>query len=271
MERIKIRSSISSESYKIVDDGKIFFLKQIHSSYLKVIKKIEKKVIQEKLISLNSTYLTKVISITYENEVINILTEFVRGIPLNDFIQLKKYGRHISLELANHFAATILFGINALHSNNIIHGDLKPSNIIIEEPSLTPKITDFFFNYVKFPEKVHIFKRIFTKSYRYSLFSSQYYMPPRAFLNINPKKGLDYFAAGIILFIIYTGKPPVPKEFLFNREKIIKWKLSKNHLNYYIKNLEKGNISLEITNTILELLSNYFKYHNLKKIAQRFS
>ncbi len=270
MKRIPIKSSISSESFKVIDKDEIYFLKRIRLDYLKKLSKFDRDKIKTKFFSLESPYLTKIKHLEYRMRTVDILTEYIEGIPLNSFMGLKKYGKYFSPEFKNYTSGCIILGLDELHKNGLLHGDMKPSNILIGKDTLSPKITDFYFNYVKITHGIPFLKKLpFTRS-KYRLFGSRNYLPPCSFRNTNPVKGLDRFAMGVTLFEIFTGKPPVPSRFISSKERLPEWKLSEEHNDYYIENLEHSNIKYQAVNLILDFIVNYQDNINLKKAAKVF-
>lgn len=92
----------------------------------------------------------------------------------------------------------ILNALGYIHSKGITHRDVKPQNILLDE-KFDLKIIDFGFS--------TYLKRGLLKT----RCGSEAYMAPE----INEKgyegKSSDLFAAGIILFLLFTGIPPFEK------------------------------------------------------------
>tara|TARA_Y100001934_G_scaffold228042_2_gene274184 strand:- start:416 stop:2842 length:2427 start_codon:yes stop_codon:yes gene_type:complete len=68
-----------------------------------------------------------------------IIMEFVEGRHLDDYIQETDF---ITEETVTDWLDGILTGLNAIHANDIIHGDIKPKNIIINSEN-QPVLIDF--------------------------------------------------------------------------------------------------------------------------------
>ena len=66
-----------------------------------------------------------------------VLIKYIEGVRLNDFIR----GNHDAIAIRSAISG-ILEGLYFLHSNNILHCDIKPSNIIVDSNNTT-KIIDF--------------------------------------------------------------------------------------------------------------------------------
>ena len=69
-----------------------------------------------------------------------ILRQWIPGASLQDvLIQRGAF----DLEKAVSLGQCISLGLEAIHQNDVLHGDLKPANIILREGEATPVITDF--------------------------------------------------------------------------------------------------------------------------------
>ena len=85
-----------------------------------------------------------------------------------------------------------------MHSNSIVHRDIKPENILIEDiKDLTIKITDFGF--------ATYFNEVDQLS---EVLGSPLYMPPEIIQNKQYDSAVDVWSAGIVVYIMLSGKPP---------------------------------------------------------------
>lgn len=66
------------------------------------------------------------------------MLEYVQGCSLGDYVKEEKLGLDKLVRLAERIAS----GLAAAHKLNIVHRDIKPDNIIIDD-SGDPKILDF--------------------------------------------------------------------------------------------------------------------------------
>jgi eukaryotic-like serine/threonine-protein kinase len=102
-------------------------------------------------------------------------------------------------------ALGIASGIDALHTEGIVHCDLKPENVLLAENDKgrpTPVIVDFG-SAVRIsgePEK--------------SVSGSPQYMAPEQFRHHPPSTASDIFAFGLILYEMISGSRPFPDEDL---------------------------------------------------------
>ncbi|XP_068579477.1 receptor-interacting serine/threonine-protein kinase 3-like isoform X2 [Cebidichthys violaceus] len=101
-------------------------------------------------------------------------------------------------------AHEVALGINFLHSQKIMHHDLKPSNVLLND-DLNAKLADFGLS------------RVSTSALNSNretsgvIGGSYKYMPPEAFeVSYDPVRSFDIYSYGILLWSIITGKEPYP-------------------------------------------------------------
>ncbi len=109
-----------------------------------------------------------------------IMMEYARGGSLADRM-VKTYPYHNAMEIISQVAE----GLDFAHKHNIIHGDLRPSNILFSKEEVV-KLTDF-----GLPS-------------HYNMIEKNWYTPPE---RRNSKQG-DIFAMGVILYQMLFGKNP---------------------------------------------------------------
>ncbi|OMJ70581.1 hypothetical protein SteCoe_31417 [Stentor coeruleus] len=102
----------------------------------------------------------------------------------------------------------ILSAVSYLHSNGVIHGDLSPKNILLEEKkgSLSIKVIDFGSAMLSSEKNKKLPKN-----------GKAYYLAPEVYDGIYNDKS-DMWSCGIILYILLCGHPPFDGE---NDEQII--------------------------------------------------
>ena len=88
--------------------------------------------------ALNHPNVCTVFSVSESGGVPMIVMEYIEGQPLKKTLE----GERLSLEDVKHVARQIAQGMAAAHAHQIVHGDLKPANIMIT-PDRMAKIMDF--------------------------------------------------------------------------------------------------------------------------------
>jgi len=133
----------------------------------------------------------------YENDdSFNIVMEYWKGGEL--FERISKQGA-FSEDMASNIMKQILSAISYLHSQNIVHSDLKAENIMFfrdDEEDLHWKLIDFGMASKYNPEKKmsHIQ-------------GTPYYIAPEVLKNWYDSKA-DIWSLGVLLYIMLSGSPP---------------------------------------------------------------
>ena len=128
--------------YLVEKDNKQYALKQSK------IKLTEKEIEQYKnminiLSKINNEYLIKYYETFMENDTFNILMEYAGEKNLKQFIQdYKNKNELIDEKIIIHIILQICEGLKEIHDNKIIHRDLTPDNIFINDNNKI-KIGDF--------------------------------------------------------------------------------------------------------------------------------
>lgn len=91
--------------------------------------------------TITNPYVVKLYDCFEDNNKIYIIMEYIPNGTLESFIKNNK-GNFLSQEIVMHIFYQILGGLNYLHSNDIIHRDIKPDNILFNENG-DIKISDF--------------------------------------------------------------------------------------------------------------------------------
>jgi serine/threonine-protein kinase ULK/ATG1 len=132
----------------------------------------------------------------------------------------------------------LIHGLIFLHSNKIIHKDLKPKNILITEDNIL-KISDFgFARYIESEDNIS------------TICGTPLYMSPELFKNdtIYDYKS-DYWSMGIIIYFIMTGTIP------FNAKNITELMLKlKNITDIKIPSNIANNYDIELINLTESML-----------------
>ncbi len=163
-----------------------------------------------------------------------LIQEFVRGHELKDF--LTQTGLFRSVSFIVRCMIRVLDALEYLHKKNIIHCDIKPSNILIGEPAKGDK------NFLKHPDikLIDLGNAMTPLSEFISTIRpfSFIYSPPEQVLHlyslVNPSS--DLFALAVTAHEILTGKNPYGS---YHPEKLM-------HLQVSGDMVEDGNIPREL-------------------------
>ncbi|KAG2520529.1 hypothetical protein BBO99_00005102 [Phytophthora kernoviae] len=150
---------------------------------------------------------------------------------------MKKFGGKggISIQAVRVFSKHLLIALNHLESCGIIHADIKPDNILLDEKQTTIKLCDFG----------SAFKTDDGKQDPTPYLVSRFYRAPEIVLGLAYDKAVDMWSVGCCLFEMFTGKVMFPgstnnemlKLFMELKGKIPN-KLIKKHRQAYIDQFE---------------------------------
>lgn len=121
------------------------------------------------------------------------------SINLYDFLKLNDF-EGVSMGLIRRFAIQILYALNYLKSENIVHWDLKPENIVLKNKYKSGlKIIDF-------GSSTFINERVYT------YIQSRFYRAPEIMFGIPYGYPIDMWSFGWVLAELYSGYPLFPGE-----------------------------------------------------------
>ncbi|CAG5958118.1 unnamed protein product [Menidia menidia] len=116
---------------------------------------------------------------------------------------LRKAERHIPWPLAFRLAHEVALGMNFLHSKGLLHQDLKPNNVLLNDV-LKAKLGDFGLCRTS---ATHVGSQPGTGETGGTL----RYMPPESFeLSYKPVRNFDVYSYGVLLWSIFMGQEPFP-------------------------------------------------------------
>jgi len=135
-----------------------------------------------------------------------VVMEHVKGRDLFDyFVQDKIYEKPYKISLARQIARELVQGMDELHSQGLVHKDIKLENIVLDEARVkqqgeelicTCKVVDF--------DTVEIY-RPGTKSFH--VLGTDQYIAPETYVGYSTPTS-DMWAIGVIFFTILTGSFP---------------------------------------------------------------
>lgn len=134
-----------------------------------------------------------------------IAMEWIEGENLYQYISKFRGKREIPVAEALTIIAAALRGLAAIHKCGVIHRDLKPDNVMINEEGEI-KLTDFS---LAFSGKM---SRITKHG---DLVGSPAYIAPEVIAGEEPSPKSDLFAAGLILWELLTGENPFETDDIF--------------------------------------------------------
>ena len=130
-----------------------------------------------------------------EDDTTFIAMEFVKGRSLE---QLLREGDVLSFQRIGELANGICAGLDYAHEAGIVHRDVKPANILIDDDKGRPKITDFGVAKVQSSGLTQTGTVIGTPAY----------MSPEQILGKEVSGRSDQFSAAVILYQMLTGELP---------------------------------------------------------------
>lgn len=153
---------------------------------------------RETLRRITSPNVIEVHDIVAENGTLGLVMDYVDGGDLDDLIR-----SHGALEPAMiaYLGANIAAGLGAVHAAGVVHGDIKPANILIDSSTTpgTPKIADF--GIARICDS--------TAATRTAVgMGTLVYMAPEASAGVPPSPAKDVYALGIVLYQLACGVPP---------------------------------------------------------------
>lgn len=109
---------------------------------------------------------------------------------------LKKYGKDVGLHVkaVRSYTQQLFLALKLLKRANILHGDIKPDNILVSDSKLVLKLCDF-------GSASHAHENEVTP-----YLVSRFYRAPEIILGIHYDFGIDMWSVGCTIFELYTGK-----------------------------------------------------------------
>lgn len=150
--------------------------------------------VYKRLSRIVSPHLPQVYAVTEQEGMLLVVEEYIDGITLYDQLQSVRLDR-VGVE---RIAVAVLRALHALHQHDIIHRDIKLSNIMIEKTGVV-KLIDFNIS--------RIFKPLSESDTRY--FGTVGYAAPEqqaGLTQTTPQS--DMYSFGVLLNLLLTGEHP---------------------------------------------------------------
>jgi serine/threonine protein kinase len=145
--------------------------------------------------SLNHPNIVSIYDVGEEDNIFYIVMEHIDGATLKQYIQ--KYG-----PLSNEESVNIMIQLTSAlanaHENHIVHRDIKPQNILIDENGVV-KVTDF---------GIAVALSSTTITQTNSFLGSVHYLSPEQARGGMATKKSDVYSLGIVMFELITGRIP---------------------------------------------------------------
>lgn len=132
-----------------------------------------------------------------------IAMDYVNGVPLSDFTRADNL---LPVDEVYKIACTVANALDYAHSQNIVHRDIKPGNIMYDVKNKHLKITDF--GIARITDSV--------KTRTGSFMGSPSYMAPEQMSGAHVDGRADIYALGVSFYQLLTGKLPFDADSLGN-------------------------------------------------------
>ena len=183
--------------------------------------------------SLSHPNIVSIYDVENEGEFYYLILEYVEGMTLKDYMIKNPC---IPIETIVHIAKQIAAGLSHAHQNGIIHRDIKPQNILMNE-NLTCKITDFGI------------ARAYgdtTLTQTNQMLGTVYYLSPEQARGNVATAQSDIYSLGILIFEMITGQIP------FKGESAVA--IALKHLQEELPDIDKyrENVPQSVKNIVLQ-------------------
>ncbi|XP_017872378.1 PREDICTED: serine/threonine-protein kinase D1 [Drosophila arizonae] len=175
-------------------------------------------------------------------ERIFVVMEKLKGDML-EMILSHERGR-LSERVTKFLITQILIALKYLHSQNIVHCDLKPENVLLSSDAEFPQVKLCDFGYARI---------IGEKSFRRSVVGTPAYLAPEVLRNKGYNRSLDMWSVGVIIYVSLSGTFP------FNEEEDINDQIQ-NAAFMYPPNPWK-----EISSNAIDLINNLLQVKQRKR------
>lgn len=162
---------------------------------------------------VNNPHVAKAIEVNRKQNYLYLVSEYIEGISLNQWMIDNPKP---SLESVRHIIEQVVKGVQAFHRQEMIHQDLRPNNIMIDN-SGTVKIIDFGSTYIAGVSDNH---------HEQVLRGTMLYSAPEYFLGQWGTQRSDIFSIAIITYQMLSGKFPYKADIALSKSLSAQRKLS---------------------------------------------
>ena len=132
---------------------------------------------------------------------------------------LKKYGKNVGIHIVavRSYAQQLLFALKLMKKCNIVHADIKPDNILVNESKSLLKLCDF--GSASLVSENEITPYLVSRFYRYvfhqflyifHFLSYNYFRAPEIIMGLKYDFNLDLWSVGTTIYELTTGKIMFP-------------------------------------------------------------
>jgi len=154
-------------------------------------KLLQESALQSKL--LEHPHIVKLLTVDMIDNIIIMVMEFINGTDLEKIIDKRA---HLEIPVALDYFRQILSAMKFAHEHKVIHRDLRPSNVLIDEDDHV-KITDFGTSTL-----------LKDKQYATTRIGSPPYMAPEQFEG-KAVLASDIYSLGCLFYEMISGFPPI--------------------------------------------------------------
>lgn len=197
----ELHATSRSQVYRVEDteDGQQYAMKTPSPNYEDDDAYIERFVMESWIgTRINCPNVARVISPERPRTALYYLSEYVDGIPLSRW---EEENHHPQVQTVREIAMQLVKGLRAFHRKEILHQDLKPDNILIDQHGRV-KIVDFG------SCRVSGFEEICGPIERDLILGTVDYAAPEYQLRLPAGTWSDLFSLGCILYFLLTGEHP---------------------------------------------------------------
>lgn len=187
--------------YLIHDKKRLYAMKTAEINAMVQNKQLAQGYLDEKSImsSIEHPFIVQLINTFKTREYIFFLIEYINGTTVRAYIEEEKQTKINSLRNLDEiifFAAILCSVLNYLQKKRILHRDLKPDNIMIDNTGYL-KVIDF-----------GIAKALAGKDSTHTLIGTVHYMAPEVVQGKSYSFSVDIWSVGVILYEVFYGKVP---------------------------------------------------------------
>ena len=215
--------------------NKYYALKQM--SKVKIIDKKSIKSINSERELLSKIYNPFIVNMHYafqDDKYLYLVMDLMSGGDLRYHISMHK---KFSEEQTRFFICGITLSLEYIHQNNIIHRDVKPENLVLDENGYI-RLTDFGI------------AKINTRDNSSETSGTPGYMSPEVIKSLNHSFPVDFFALGVIGYEFFKGERP----YVGNNRKEIKEQIISRQAEIKMEEIKNEDWSKESIDFINKLL-----------------